>query len=79
MKFIKRERHNLRDEDNVVYLLDKIQEGIEAKMQIKHANMRRNNNNFKNNEHASTHDNDDKKISTDAARRAITTFGPTAL
>ena len=58
VEFIKRGGRNLRDEDEVLYILEEIQDGIEAEMQIKHANRRRNNNNFKNNDDASTHNND---------------------
>ena len=58
VKFIKRDGHNLRDENEVMDLLEEIQDGIEADMQIKHANRRRNNNNFKNNDDASTHEHD---------------------
>ena len=58
-EFVKRGERNLRDEDDVLDLLEEIQNGIEAEMQIKHANGRRNNNNFKNNDDASTRNNDD--------------------
>ena len=44
-EFIKRDGRNVRDEDEVLDLQEEIQDGIEAKMQIKHANRRRNNNN----------------------------------
>ena len=40
-------------------LLEEIQDRIEAEMQIKYTNRRRNNNNFKNNDNASIHDNGD--------------------
>ena len=59
VEIIKRGGRNLRDEDDVLDILEEIQIGIEAEMQIKHANRRRNNNNFKNNDDASTRDNND--------------------
>ena len=55
---IKRGGRNLRDEDGVLDLLEEIQDGIEAEMQLKHSNRYRNNNNFKNNDDAYTRNND---------------------
>ena len=59
VKFIKRGRCNLSNEDKVLDLLKEIQDGIEAEMQIKHAIRCRNNKNYKNNDDASTHDKND--------------------
>ena len=47
IEFIKRGGRNLRGQDDVLDLLEEIQGGIEAEMQVKHANKRRNNNNNK--------------------------------
>ena len=58
VEFVKQGRHDLRDEGDVPDLLEEIQDGIEAEMQIKHANRRHNNNNFKKNDDASARDND---------------------
>ena len=57
VEFIKRGGHNLRNEEGVLDLLEEIQDGIEAKMQLKHANRHRNNNNFKKYDDANTRDN----------------------
>ena len=59
VEFIKQGGRNLRDEDDVLDLLEKIQEEL-RQMQIKHANRHRNINNFKNTDGANTHDNNDK-------------------
>ena len=58
VEYVKRGGRNLRDEDGVLDLLEEIQDGIEAEMQLKHASRHRNNNNFKNNDDASTHEHD---------------------
>ena len=58
-EFIKHGGGNVRNNDKVLDLLEEIQDGIEAEMQLKHVNRRRNNNNFKNNDDASTRDNND--------------------
>ena len=50
VEFIKRGGRKLRDEDGVLDLLEEIQDGVKAEMQLKHANRHRNNNNFKNND-----------------------------
>ena len=44
VEFIKHGGHNLHDKDDVLDLLEEIQDVIEAEMQLKHANRRRNNN-----------------------------------
>ena len=59
VKFIKQGGRNLRDENKVLNLLEEIQDGIEAEMQLKHSNRYHNNNNFKNYDDANTHNNDD--------------------
>ena len=58
VEYIKRGGRNLRDEDDVLDLLEEIQDGIDAEMQLKHANRHRNNNSFKNNDDANSHDKD---------------------
>ena len=58
VEYIKRGGRNLRDEDGVLDLLEEIQDGIEAEMQLKHSNRYRNNNNFKNNDDANTRNKD---------------------
>ena len=58
VKYIKRGGHNLRDEDGVLDLLEEIQDGIEAEMQLKHANRHRSNKNFKNNDDVNLRDKD---------------------
>ena len=40
VEFIKSGGRNLRNEDGVLDLLEEIQDGIEAEMQLKHANRR---------------------------------------
>ena len=54
VEYIKRGGRNLRDEDDVLDLLEEIQDGIDAEMQLKHANRHRSNNNFKNNDDTNT-------------------------
>ena len=61
VEFIKQDGRNLWDEDKVLDLLEEIQDGIEAKMQIKHANRHYNNNNLKNNDDTSKHGNNGNK------------------
>ena len=56
VKYIKRGGRNLRDEDGVLDLLEEIQDRIEAKMWLKHANRHHSNNNFKNNDDVNTRD-----------------------
>ena len=58
VEYIKLGGRNLRDEDGVLDLLEEIQDGIDAEMQLKHANRHHNNNSFKNNDDTNTHDND---------------------
>ena len=57
VEYIKRGGLNLCDEDKALDLLQEIQEGIEAEMEIKHPNKRHNNNNFKSIDDASTRNN----------------------
>ena len=61
VEYIKRGNRNLRGKDKVLDLLEKLQERIEAEVEIKHSNKRRNNNNFKSNNDASTHNNNDDR------------------
>ena len=61
VEYIKRGGLNLCDEDKALDLLQEIQEGIEAEMEIKHSNKRRNNNDFKSNNDVSTHNNNDDR------------------
>ena len=77
VKFLRRGGRNRRDEDKVLDLLEEIQDGIEAEMQIKHANRHRNNNTSKTmTTRART--TTTAIIRTGAARRAIITNGTNA-
>ena len=58
VEYIKRGGRNLRDEDSVLDLLEDIQDGIEAEMELKHSNRYRNNNNFKKNDDVNMRNND---------------------
>ena len=70
----------LRDEGKVLDLLEEIQEGIQAEMEIKHSSDRHNNNNCKLNDDTSTcNDTTTTKMATGAANQDIITFGKIAL
>ena len=74
VEFIMRDGRNLRDEDDVLDLLEEIQDGIEAEMELKHANRRRNNSNFKNDDDATSRDKDGRNVNM-CPRKATTTLG----